>query len=73
MSVNPDVDDENDWLDEPRQLDPEAVGAERCMFTNTNMAQTHVHDTAGISTTDPRGSTAAAMPPPADTEWESWE
>ncbi|KIK71982.1 hypothetical protein PAXRUDRAFT_836547 [Paxillus rubicundulus Ve08.2h10] len=92
MSVNPNVDDGNDWLDELRQLDPEAVGAERRMFTlggctdinlsspylrnilsNTNVAQTHVHDTAGISTTNPRGSTAAAMPPLADTEWESWE
>ena len=87
-----DIDDGNDWLDEPRQLDPEAVGAERRMFTlgsrtdinlsssylrdilsNTNMAPTHVHDTASTPMNDPRGSAAAAMPPPAATEWESWE
>ncbi|KIK81753.1 hypothetical protein PAXRUDRAFT_832632 [Paxillus rubicundulus Ve08.2h10] len=91
MSINPGIDDGNEWLDEPRRLAPEAVGAERRMCTlgsrtdinlsspylrnilsNTNVAQAHVHNTAGISTKDPRGS-AAAMPPLADTEWESWE
>ncbi|KAF9241270.1 hypothetical protein BU15DRAFT_73385 [Melanogaster broomeanus] len=86
------IDDGNDWLNEPHQLDPGAVGAERHVFTlggrtdinlsspylrdilsDTNVAQTHVQDTVGTSIKDPRGSAAAAMPPPADTEWESWE
>jgi hypothetical protein len=71
-STNVDIDDGNDWLDEPRQLDPEAVGGEQRMFTlggrmdinlsssylrdilsNTNVAPTHIHNTASTSTKDP--------------------
>ncbi|KIK95979.1 hypothetical protein PAXRUDRAFT_826499, partial [Paxillus rubicundulus Ve08.2h10] len=49
MSVNSGIDDGNEWLDEPCQLDPEAVGAERHMFTlggrtDTNLSSPYLRN-----------------------------
>ncbi|KAG9311357.1 hypothetical protein JVU11DRAFT_8462 [Chiua virens] len=86
------IDDGNNWLDEPCQLDPTAVGVERHAFTlggrsdidlsapylldilsDTDMSQAHA-ETAFASRKDPTGSSSSTVkPPPAGTDWDSWE